>query len=138
MVYPDGKEAEFLQSDVAGFRRPKFFIQGTKGTLIGEYRPLRFESVSAPMGYIAEDFHHAEAPSELKLASYLSGGGLEVADLPLPKPDKFGFHRNIADHLLLGEALEVQPKAVRRVVEVLEAVQYSSKNGGVSVELKED
>ncbi len=138
MVYPDGKEAEFFQSDVAGFRRPKFFIQGTKGTLIGEYRPLRFESVSAPMGYSAEDYHHAEAPSELKLASYLPGGGLEVADLPLPEPDKFGFHRNIADHLLLGEALEVQPKAVRRVVEVLEAVQYSSKNGGVSVELKED
>ena len=38
----------------------------------------------------------------------------------------------------LGEALEVQPKAVRRVVEVLEAAQYSSKNGGINVELKED
>ncbi len=138
MVYPDGKEAEFLQSDVAGFRRPKFFIQGTKGTLIGEYRPLRFESVSAPMGYLAEDFHHAEAPSELKLATYLPGGGLEVTKLALPKPDKFGFHRNVADHLLLGEALEVQPKEVRRVIEVLEAVQYSSKNGGITVELKRE
>ena len=138
MVYPDGKEAEFLQSDVAGFRRPKFFIQGTKGTLIGEYRPLRFESVSAPMGYLAEDFHHAEAPSELKLATYLPGGGLEVTNLALPKPDKFGFHHNVADHLLLGEALGVQPKEVRRVIEVLEAVQYSSKNGGITVELKRD
>ena len=138
MVYPDGKEAEFFQSDVAGFRRPKFFIQGTKGTLIGEYRPLRFESVSAPMGYLAEDFHHAEAPSELKLATYLPGGGLEVTKLALPKPDKFGFHRNVADHLLLGEALEVQPKGVRKVIEVLEAVQYSSKNGGITVELKRE
>ncbi len=138
MVYPDGKEAEFFQSEIAGFRRPKFFIQGTEGTLIGEYRPIRFESVSAPMGYLAEDYHHAEAPSELKLASYRPGGGLEITDLPLPKPDKFGFHRNVADHLLLGETLEVQPNAVRSVVEVLEAAQYSSKNGGVNVELKEE
>ena len=35
LAWGDGREAEFFQSDVAGVRRPKFYVQGTAGTLVG-------------------------------------------------------------------------------------------------------
>lgn len=133
--YASGKEAEFFQSDVAGFRKPKFFIQGTRGTLTGNYRTIKTEIVTAPLGYLAESYHHAEAPAQLKLARYVGPDGLEVSEIPLPPPDKFGFHRNLADHLLLGEPLEVRPDAVLHVIRILEAAHLSSKSGGTVVEL---
>src|SRR5213079_1850668 len=54
MTWPDGREAEFLQSDIAAIRRPKFYVQGTAGTLVGTYRPVVFERLEAGRGYVAE------------------------------------------------------------------------------------
>ncbi len=135
LTWADGREAEFLQSDVSAIRRPKFFLQGTEGTIAGHYRPLRFEHIEPGVGYVAEDSHHAEAPVALTLARYEPGYGITETQLPPAPADRYGFHRNLADHLLLGEPLAVSPESAREVVALLEAAARSTDEGNVPVVL---
>lgn len=136
LSWDDGREAEFFQSDIAGVRRPKFFVQGTAGTLVGHYRPVAFERIEPGRGFVTDRPHHAEAPADLTLARYESGYGLTETSLPLAPEQRFGFHRNLGDHLLLGEPLAVTAASVRSVVAVLEASQRSSDEGGRLIELE--
>jgi predicted dehydrogenase len=133
--FEDGREAEFLQSDLAGFRRPKFYVQGTAGTIVGSYRQVVFERLEPGLGYVSEHAHHAEAPADLRLARYEAGYGVVESTLPPVAPERFGFHRNLADHLLLGEPLAVSPQSARQVVALLEAAQQSTDRGNVPVSL---
>jgi len=133
MAWRDGREAEFLQSDVAAVRRPKFYVQGTRGTLVGWYRPVSFERIEPGRGYVQDVAHHAEAPVDLTLVRYDSGYGLVECHLPPVPEQRFAFHRNLADHLHLGEPLAVTAESVRRVIAVLEAATLSLERGGGSV-----
>jgi predicted dehydrogenase len=133
MLWDDGREAEFLSSDIAAVRRPKFYIQGTEGTLVGQYRPLSFERLDPALGFVRETAHHAEAPADLVLARYSTGSGVAEIRLPLPPVQPFAFHRNLADHLLLGDPLAVDPSSSRDVVAVLEAATRSAAEGGAPV-----
>jgi predicted dehydrogenase len=133
LAWDDGREAEFFQSDIAAVRRPKFYVQGTAGTLVGHYRTITLEHVEPGIGYAARDLHHAEAPAELLLARYESGHGISETRLPLAPAQPFAFHRNLADHLHLGEPLAITPASVRRVIAVLEAARRSSDAGGIPV-----
>jgi len=135
MRWPDGREATFRQSDLAAVRRPKFFVQGTAGTAEGHYRPLVTESVEPGRGHVRRHAHHAEAPVDLRVVRYESGTGLVSQTIgPAPSPG-WGFHRNLADHLLLGEPLAVPPQQSRAVVAVLEAAQRAGNDGYASVDL---
>ena len=136
MRWDDGREAEYVASDVAAVRRPKFYVQGTAGTLVGHYRPVAFDRLDRARGYLSEPAHHAEAPSDLTMARYRSGGGLEETALPLEPEVPFAFHRNLADHLHLGEPLAVAPQSVREVVAVLEAATRSAAEGGQPVDFR--
>jgi predicted dehydrogenase len=138
MIWPDGREAEFLQSDIAAVRRPKFYVQGTAGTLVGSYRTITLEAIEPGRGYVATQPHHAEAPAELVLARYESGYGISETRLPPAVDQPFAFHRNLADHLHLGEPLAITPASVRRVIGVLEAAQRSSTRGGAPVVIEDD
>lgn len=135
LAWDDGREAEFLQSDIAGVRRPKLYVQGTEGTIAGHYRPVVTETVEHVHGYRRHESHHAEAPVELTLARYEQGYGLTQTTLPPLPAEPWPFHRNVADHLHLGEALEVDPADVRRVIGVLEAAQRSGDEGGRTIDL---
>lgn len=129
MQWADGREATFRQSDVAAVRRPKFYVQGTTGTIEGRYRPLRFERLEAGRGYQASVSHHAEAPVDLRIVRYDGTFGLVEEHLAPPPAPAWGFHRNLADHLLLGEPLAVPPEESRAVVAVLEAAHRASSSG---------
>ncbi len=135
MQWDDGREATFRQSDVAAIRRPKFYVQGTGGTIEGHYRPLRNERLEAGRGHLDGWHHHAEAPVDLTMSVYESDYGLTESTLhPAPHPG-WGFHRNLADHLLMAEPLAVEPTQSRAVVAVLEAAHVSGAKGGEVVEL---
>ncbi len=135
MQWSDGREATFRQSDVCAIRRPKFHIEGTTGTLEGHYAPVSQESITPGRGYRNDVSHHAEAPVDLKVASYDGDHGLiESTVRPAPHPG-WGFHRNLADHLILGEPLAVRPEQSRDVVAVLEAAHRSGANGGELITL---
>lgn len=137
MLWEDGREAEFFQSDIAAIRKPKYFIQGTTGTIVGHYRPIVEETVSLPFGYEEHEHHYAEAPAELRLARYESERGLALETIPLASKQRFAFHRNIANHLLLGEPLAVTPESVAAVIATLEAAQLSSSTDSQYVKLSE-
>jgi hypothetical protein len=120
---------------VCAIRRPKFHIEGTSGTLEGHYDPVREDAVVAGRGFQANESHHAERPVGLTLARYDGDPGLIESQVkPAPNP-RWGFHRNLADHLLLDEPLAVRPEQSREVVRVLEAAHRSGANGGELVEL---
>ena len=135
LAWEDGREAEFLQSDVAGIRRPKFLVQGTSGTLAGWYRPLVLEQLEPGIGYVGDHPHHAEAPVEVIVARYEPAIGLAETRLPPARVPRYAFHRNLADHLQFGEPLAVTPASARRVVALLEAAQRSTDSGSTPVTL---
>jgi predicted dehydrogenase len=135
MQWDDGREATFRQSDVCAIRRPKFHVEGTRGTIEGHYRPLVDDRIVPGRGHVASMSHHAEAPVELTVATYDGTLGLRTSAVaPAPSPG-WGFHRNLADHLLLGEPLAVRPEESRDVVAVLEAGHRSGANGGELIEI---
>lgn len=136
MQWDDGREATFRQSDVCAIRRPKFHIEGTAGTLAGHYEPVRRDEIVAGRGFQANESHHAERPVDLTVARYDGDHGLiESRISPAPHPG-WGFHRNLADHLLLGEPLAVRPEQSRDVVRVLEEAHRSGASGGELIELE--
>ncbi len=126
MVFADGREATFIQSEISALRKPKFYIQGTKGTIVGWYKPMVEEQISFPFGYREVHHHFAEAPVELEVAKYV-GDNRVVTQKHRPKFTKpFEFHRNIAAHLHFGEEIDVKLSQVRRVIGVLEESQRIS------------
>ena len=132
MIWDDGREAEFIHSDVSAVRRPKFYIQGTEGTLVGHYRPLVSERIEAGRGYVREELHHAEAPADLTLVRYEPlGGGLREQKLSLVHREPHAFYKNLADHLLLDDVpLAVDYRETRALISVLEAAHQSAELGG--------
>ena len=128
MVFGDGREATFVQSDVAGERKPKFYVQGTKGTATGWYAPVRQAEVEFPFGYRLREFHHAEAPVELSVTIYEGHGRTHSMRVPPARTPEFAFHANLAGHLHYGEPLAVSPESVRPVIEILEVAQNLSEN----------
>ena len=136
MYWDDGREAEFMHSDVAAVRRPKFYVQGTEGTLVGHYRPLVAERIEPGLGYVREESHHAEAPADLTLVRYESYGGLREQRLSYVRPQPFAFYRNLADHLLLDDPpLAVDYRQTRELISVLEAAHVSADQGGRPIAL---
>jgi predicted dehydrogenase len=57
------------------------------------------------------------------------------AIVPIGASDWDGFYRNVADHLLLGEALAVTPESARKVIAVVDLAERSSKQGGAPIAL---
>ena len=133
MRWDDGREARFIQSDVAGIRKPKFYVQGTSGTAAAEYAPVTIDQLVDGRGHVADDWHHAEVATDLRLSRYEPGYG--TVDMVLPPVARVGwpFHRALADHLLLGEPVPVPPEESRDVVSVLEAAHASGADGGVEL-----
>ena len=52
--FEDGVEAEFTHSDLAAVRKPKFYVLGTQGGLLGHWQQERIVSRS-PIGLVSED-----------------------------------------------------------------------------------
>src|SRR4029453_15705071 len=95
MTWFDGREAEFLQSDIAAVRRPKFYVQGTAGTRGGPSPPNTLEAIEPGRGYGATQAHHAGAPAELVLARYESGYGISETRRPPALDQPYAFPRNL-------------------------------------------
>ncbi|MSZ94314.1 MAG: hypothetical protein F2584_09540 [Actinobacteria bacterium] len=133
MRWDDGREARFIQSDVAGIRKPKFYVQGTSGTAAADYAPVTIDQLVDGRGHVADEWHHAEVATDLRLSRYEPGYG--TVDMVLPPVARVGwpFHRALADHLLLGEPVPVPPEESRDVVSVLEAAHASGADGGVEL-----
>jgi len=129
--FADGKEAEFLHSDVAALRKPKWYLLGTEGAIVSEWSKVQVRELD-PVAYVREEeIPVTETPPLLMLRRRYRSGSMVEQQLPLPKPRQFPFHLNLADHLLTGEPLAVSPQSAARVIAVLEAATHSAEKGGV-------
>jgi scyllo-inositol 2-dehydrogenase (NADP+) len=116
LTFANGAEASFLQSDIASAMKPKWYVLGTRGAVVGEWRD---EPVPA-------DF-----PARVRVLRPAESGGAHDELIALPARQANGFYRNLADHMAWDEALAVTPAEARRTVAVMEAAARSiAREGG--------
>jgi predicted dehydrogenase len=120
LTFAGGAQATFLQSDIASVRKPKWYVLGTQGAVVGDWQA---EAVPA-------DF-----PARVKVFRPGDGGSHEEL-LQLSARDDNGFYRNLADHLAWDEPLAVTANEARRTVAVMETATQSIARGGVQIEVE--
>ena len=119
LTFAGGAQATFLQSDIAAALKPKWYVLGTSGAVVGEWRD---EPVPADFPARVTVFRPA-------------GAGSNEEQLVLSPRDDHGFYRNLADHLAWGEPLAVTAAQARRTVAVMEAATRSIARGGTLLEI---
>ena len=133
--FVDGVEAEFTHSDLAAALKPKFYVLGTEGGLIGDWRFERVTSRSA-IGTLAEDrLAHSDSPAALRVFTPDGAGGTSETLLSIPPAPAEPFHRELADQLLSGEPMSVTPEGSKRNIAVMQAATLSAAEGGRPVAL---
>jgi predicted dehydrogenase len=126
LTFDDGSEAEFIHSDLAAVLKPKYYVLGTRGAVVGEWRHERLLSRTG-IGTMAEEaFAPADAPADLTLVDEF-GSATRLAHV---QPRPHAFHRELADHLMAGLPMTLDPERSRDVVAVMEAAEESAASGG--------
>jgi scyllo-inositol 2-dehydrogenase (NADP+) len=124
--FADGAEAEFTHSDLAAALKPRWYVLGTAGALVGSWRVERVVSRNA-VGTLEED---VLAPADSPPVLDLHGADGSVTRLATPGAPPHPFHRELADHLLLGLPMSVTGATSRRVLAVMEAASASAADEG--------
>jgi hypothetical protein len=128
--FVDGVEAEFTHSDLAAAMKPKFYVLGTQGALIGDWRQERVVMRSS-IGTLLEDrLAASDAPASLRVFTPDGAGGTSETQLSIPAAPPQPFHRQLADALLSGEPMEITPEGSRRNIAVMQAATESALIGG--------
>ncbi len=128
--FAGGQEAEFIHSDIAAGRKPKWYLLGTKGAIVGHWRDV-ISYETDPIVYFHE--HHIPATEmvpDLTLYHRHHSGQILAQKLALPEREHYLFHRNLADHLITGEPIAAPLEQSVTVVEILEAASRSAAKGG--------
>ena len=136
LTFEGGEQATFLQSDVAAALKPKWYLLGTGGALVGDWRLSTVAARAWTGDLVEERLQPAESPARVSVHRPAPSGGVDVTELALPARARHGFYRNLADHLLLGEPLAVEAAEARRNVAVMEAAAHSAADGGRPVEVR--
>ncbi|MGJ7440195.1 Gfo/Idh/MocA family protein [Aquipuribacter sp. MA13-6] len=124
--FDDGAEAEFVHSDLAAALKPRWYVLGTEAAIVGSWRTERVIARNE-VGTLSEDvLAPADSPPVLEL---FDGDG-SVTRLATPASAPHPFHRELADHLLLGLPMSVTGATSRRVLSVMEAATASALDGG--------
>lgn len=113
ITFVGGKQATFTNSDLAAARRPKYYVLGTAGAIVGEWDPAAEPAV-------------ADLPAVLTLHRPHGSKG------PIPPANvaPHSFHASLAGALLRGEPMEVTAIQSRDVVAIMEAAESSAKDSG--------
>jgi scyllo-inositol 2-dehydrogenase (NADP+) len=133
--FADGVEAEFTHSDLSAALKPKFYVLGTEGGVIGDWRHERVVARSS-IGTLLEDrLAHSDSPADLRVFTPNGEGRTHETLLAVPPAPPQPFHRQLADHLLSGEPMDVTPEGSRRNIAVMQAATLSAARGGRPVPL---
>lgn len=116
ITFADGAQATFVNSDLAAARRPKYYVLGTEGAIVGDWDPAAEPAV-------------ADLPAILTL--FREDGTREVVALDEVEPHSF--HRSVAAHLLEGTSMPITAEQSRDVVALMEAAEESARVNAVPV-----
>jgi predicted dehydrogenase len=128
--FAGGKEAEFMHSDIAAVRKPKWYLLGTRGAVVSRWKDIAAYSVDPLTYFHRHGIPATEMPPELILYPAMDAGGIAEQKLAEPPREPYAFHRNLADHLLTGEPLAAPLGDSVKVVKLLEAAARSAAKGG--------
>jgi predicted dehydrogenase/type 1 glutamine amidotransferase len=128
-----GQEATFIHSDIAALLKPKWYILGTEGAIVGDWRHETVTTRAWSGDLVEERLAPSEALPLVTVAVRARDGLIHEQRLALPPAPRHPFHRNLADHLLAGEPLAVNPISSRRNIAVMEAAAYSAAHDAAVV-----
>ncbi len=134
--FAGGQEAEFMHSDIAAALKPKWYILGERGAIVGHWRREIVKTRRWSGDLIEERLAPSEALPELSVFTRELSGAIHEQHLMLPPAPLYAFHRNLANHLHCGEPLAVPPEESRRNIVVMEAAKRSAERGGETIMLE--
>jgi predicted dehydrogenase len=135
--FSGGIEAEFIHSDIAAAPKPKWFLLGTEGAIVGNWRKVTSHEFDPDHYYQRHDIPATEMVPDLTVFRRHHSGEVVRINPAIPNRDHNRFHSNLADHLLLGEPIAAPLDDSVKVVAILEAAARSMANGG-TVEVVND
>jgi len=113
VTFTDGRQSTFVNSDLAAARRPKFYVLGTLGAIVGDWDPAAEPAV-------------ADLPAILTL--HRPDGTRE--QIPLDEVADFALHASLAQRLHDGVGMAVRTEHSRDVVSIMEAAEQSAVQNG--------
>lgn len=113
ITFTTGRQATFVNSDLAAARRPKYYALGTEGAIVGDWDPAAEPAV-------------ADLPAVLTV--HREGAAAERAELLDVAP--YAFHASLAARLHHGSPMEVTADGSRDVVAIMEAAERSALHNG--------
>jgi predicted dehydrogenase len=116
VTFTTGKQATFVHSDLAAARKPKFYILGTEGAIIGSWDPAGEPAVADLPAILT--VHHTDGTSR-------------VAPLQPLAPHEF--HRSIVEYINNGTPMEVNTLQSRNVVAIMQAAEQSALHNAMPV-----
>lgn len=128
--FEGGKEAEFIHSDIAAARKPKWYLLGTKGALVGHWKDVTTYHIDPVLYFHPHKIPATEMNPELILYRRHASGQIIEQKIAIPDRKDYAFHKNLADHLLTGEPLASSLEDSVKVVTILETAARSAKKGG--------
>jgi scyllo-inositol 2-dehydrogenase (NADP+) len=134
--FAGGQEAEFMHSDIAAAMKPKWYILGERGAIVGHWRQETIKTRRWSGDLIEERLAPSEALPELYVYTREMGGAIHEQHLMLPEVSLYAFHRNLANYLHCDESLAVPPEESRRNIAVMEAAKRSAEHGGETIALE--
>jgi len=114
--FKDGVQATFINSDLAAARKPKFYVLGTKGAIIGNWDLSAGDTV-------------ADLPAIISL--HRTDGTVEV--IPHLSAEPFSFHTSLAQYLQNGKPMSVVAIQSRDVVAIMQAAEESAVANGIPI-----
>jgi predicted dehydrogenase len=102
--FANGTVTSLTISNLAAIKKPQWTILGEKGAIVHQ--------------------------GDKWLVSENLRGRIATYEVPFEKSDWDGYYRNVAAHLVRGEALAVTPESAARVISVLDSAYASAAAGG--------
>ncbi len=116
VTFTTGKQATFVHSDLAAARKPKFYVLGTQGAIIGDWDPAGEPAVADLPAILT--VHHTDGTSRIA---------------PLRPLVPHEFHRSIVELFNNGTAMEVNALQYRNVVAIMQAAELSALQNAMPV-----
>ena len=114
--FKDGVQAVFINSDLAAARKPKFYVLGTKGALIGEWDLSAGDSV-------------ADLPA---IISLLRSDGIRDV-VPHVSVEPYSFYSSVVSYINDATPMSVVAAQSRDVVAIMQAAEESARANGKPV-----
>ena len=128
--FAGGQEAEFLHSDIAAVRKPKWYVLGTEGAVVGHWRDVTEYEIDPVLYFHQHEIPATEMIPDLTLHHRHPSGQIVMQKLAMPERQHYLLYQNLADHLLTGEPIAAPLEQSVLVVAILEAASRSATRGG--------